>query len=255
MSITSEILNLVNNSVYDFIGVLSNTYKLNKEELYTIWSSNNNLHSELDEEEEFIRMINEAYEAYIKHGPTSNIKVDILHKFFSDKISFYCKDSEYNVRTECKIVSENCNNNKRCDVVLYKHDIPMAVFPVKFIMSSYKKNRNNYYENMTGELCHIKWKNPDILIVPINIILSKIPLLKTDGVIKDFEYITYENSLKIYNNLITHGLSALNISYVIDVEFNNEINEKITVQPTIGKLLPETPYIKIKDILLKTNIL
>jgi len=40
-------------------------------------------------------------------------------------------------------------------------------------MSNYKQNKNNGWENLTGELVHIKWSSPDVHIIPINIYMNK----------------------------------------------------------------------------------
>ena len=42
-------------------------------------------------------------------------------------------------------------------------------------MSSYLKNRNNYYESLIGESYCLKQSNKEVNIIPINILLYKIP--------------------------------------------------------------------------------
>ncbi len=51
----------------------------------------------------------------------------------------------------------------------------MYIFPIKFVMSSYLKNRNNYFENLIGESYCLKQMNDKIHIIPINIFLYRIP--------------------------------------------------------------------------------
>ncbi len=152
-----------------------------------IINSLNNLTLE-DEKDLFLSKIKEIFELYITHGCRSSKKVDLLHNFIKELIekSLVNKDG-YNVKVEENIPSYNASGNKRCDIVLYKNNNIIAIFPVKFIMSNYYQNKNNMWENLTGECIHIQWKNPNIKIIPINIIFNKIPYLEKSNKIKNLK--------------------------------------------------------------------
>ena len=68
-------------------------------------------------------------------------------------------------------------------------------------MTNYNQNKNNAWENMTGECCQLKMCNPDLHIIPINIIFGKIPYLLRNRTIRHYEIITYNNSYSIYERL------------------------------------------------------
>ena len=74
---------------------------------------------------------------------------------------------------------------------MYKNENPHTVFPVKLVMTNYKQNKNNTWENLTGECCHLRWKNKNLNIIPINVFMSKMPYLKKDKTIKHFEEMEY----------------------------------------------------------------
>jgi hypothetical protein len=80
-------------------------------------------------------------------------------------------------------------------------------------MTNYKQKKNNMWENLTGELSHIKWCNKNIKIIPINIFMNKTPYLKTDKKIKKFEQIT-KKDIDIYNILIEKELCYDIINYI-----------------------------------------
>ena len=71
----------------------------------------------------------------------------------------------YKVYLEQNIPSINSSNKKRCDIVVYKNKEPYLIFPTKIIMTNYKQNKNNSWENLTGELMHLKWANKNINII------------------------------------------------------------------------------------------
>lgn len=63
----------------------------------------------------------------------------------------------------------NSSGYKKCDIVILKNNKPYIIFPVKIIKSNYKQNKNNSWENLTGEIMQLLWANPNIKIIPINI--------------------------------------------------------------------------------------
>ena len=102
------------------------------------------------------------------NGSRSSKKTDRLNELIKSSIQVVINSLEnkddYTVVFEYNIPSENYSKQKRCDVVVMHKDSPYAVLPLKFIMTSYMKNRNNYYENMTGEVMHLRWANPELKI-------------------------------------------------------------------------------------------
>ena len=91
-------------------------------------------------------------------------------------------------------------------------------------MTNYKQNKNNFWENLTGELCHIKWCNNDIKIIPITIFMNKTPYLKSNKCIKRFETID-ERDIENYKELINHNICYDVINYIVEVDHIKKENE------------------------------
>ena len=194
-----------------------------------------------------INIINESFLAYLTSGSRSNKKTLILHNGLKEMIEKQLP--EYNVAIEQNIESVNAGGQKSCDIVAYKNDIPHFIFPVKFIMTNYYQNKNNNWENLTGELFHLKKKNKNIKIIPINIIFNNLPYCKKSSCISKFEYITYNKSYKITENLVEWGLASDIINYIIDVEQICQIGEKYDKPPKIIGFNLDTPYRRFDNIL------
>ena len=190
--------------------------------------------------------INECFDLYMLNGSRSSKKTDRLNELIKSSIQVVINSLEnkddYTVVFEYNIPSENYSKQKRCDVVVMHKDSPYAVLPLKFIMTSYMKNRNNYYENMTGEVMHLRWANPELKIVPVNIIIDKIPNLDNDKKIKNFEIIDPENSLGVYNSLVKHNIVDNIYNAVITTTHECQIGEEYNKKPTINELNENLPF-------------
>jgi hypothetical protein len=191
----------------------------------------------INEEEHFIQIINETYQKYFKHGPRSNKKVDYFHseiqKLLREK--YFHKDNGYNIELEYSVQSFNSSGKKDCDIVILKDGKLHIIMPVKIIMTNFKQNKNNYWESFTGEASHLKWKNPNVIIIPINIFMNKTPYLKKDKKITKFEDITMDDILN-YNELITHNLCYDVINYIVEVDHLKKENEYFDEIAPIKKL-------------------
>lgn len=180
--------------------------------------------SALLEQKYFIQTINETYFKYFKYGARSSRKVDYFHSSMKHILEReFTTQKGYNIELEYNIPSCNASGKKKCDIVILKHNKPYIIFPVKVIMTNYKQNKNNSWENLTGELMHIKWKNPNIHIVPINVIMDKTPYLGNDKTIKKFEYVGAQD-IEIYNELIKRDICFDMINYIVLVEHVKNIN-------------------------------
>lgn len=186
--------------------------------------------------------IKETIDTYMAHGPRSSKKTDRLNQTIIDIITRVLDDKgcreKYEIRCECNVKSLNQSGKKSCDIVVFKDSVPYIVLPLKFIMSSYQKNANNYWENLTGEVTHLMWANEDIglKIVPINIIADKIPMLDNNGVIKRWENITHDNSFAVYQSLVTRHLAYQVFNAVLHVDYTCNIGEKYDCVPIIKSI-------------------
>lgn len=199
---------------------------------------------------ELMNTITETNRLYMKHGARSSAKVNHFHGFIKNKILQLIRDKpEYRVELEYKVAATNSSGSKKCDIVVLKNNIPHILFPVKIISSNYKQNKNNSWENLTGELQHLRWANDENLhIIPINIFMNKTPYLNTNKKIKNFETITFDD-IKIYNTLMTKHIAYDLINYIMIVEHENKINDNFDKAPNIVGFDANTPFRKLSVIL------
>ena len=180
-------------------------------------------------------ILNKATLLYMENGARSSAKVDYLHSRLAFIIDSVLPPS-FVVRLEYSVKSANASMSKKCDIVVTDtHGDPVIVFPVKFIMTSYMKNKNNSAENLTGECVHLKRANPSLRIIPINFIFASVPCLK-DGVIKSFESVDYDTTFKVYENEVKHNShkSCFQVfTCILDVVHANKAGENYDTVPTI----------------------
>ena len=200
-----------------------------------------------DEMNKFINIIKETYELYIKHGPRSNISVNYFHTYIKNELIKIFNKPDYSVMLEYNVNSTNSSGIKKCDIVILKSNIPYIIFPVKIIKSNYKQNKNNSWENLTGELQHLIWANENIKIIPINIFMNKTPYLKSNKKIQKFENITI-NDISIYKLLLSKNIAYDIINYIILVAHNNIINENFDKSPNILGFDSTTPFRSLFDV-------
>jgi len=198
------------------------------------------------------------------NGRSSKI-VDLIHTYISRKVTEILPDNDlYSCKLEKKVVSVNSSGFKRCDIVVYKNNNPYIILPFKLIRTSYAKNRNNYLENLTGELVLLisaaQRAGRELYIVPINIIFDTIVDRDRNNVIRHIEKINYDNTFKIYeelssinitNNGITSPLVYDSISYILNVQDSNLVVGSVwngVVVPV--SLDASTPYRSWEEILM-----
>jgi hypothetical protein len=154
----------------------------------------------------------------------------------------------FEIKLEFEIKSSNSVGKKKCDIVILKNNEPYIIFPVKIIKSNYKQNKNNGWENLTGELQHLRWSNDDIKIIPINIFMNKTPYLNDKKIINKFENITIDD-IDIYNILIEKNIAYDIINYILIVDHNNDIGEEFNKSPTIIDIDNNTKFRNLYDII------
>jgi len=187
----------------------------------------------------FIQNIKKVFDIYLESGARSCKKTDALHNFIANQIRKCLPSTDYSVQLEYEISSLNASGTKRCDIVLFRFGKPFCVFPVKFIMTNYFQNKNNNWENLTGEISQLKWAGAVKHIIPINIIFNKTPYLNKDGTIQKFEHVTYNKSFKIMEILREKNLASDVLSYILDVNHTNKIGDKYTMRPHIAGFITQ----------------
>ncbi|WP_096385520.1 hypothetical protein [Mycoplasmopsis bovigenitalium] len=146
----------------------------------------------------FLEILKEAFLTSLTSGPRSNAKLKILHGAIAKDLSKKLGD-EYEVQSlgfnrgkEGKINGRYID--KRVDVTITKNKKAIAGIAVKFVMSNYKQNSNNYFENMLGETANIRTNN--IPYFQIFIISKKMPYYDLRKNISRWDYPSAENLKK-----------------------------------------------------------
>jgi hypothetical protein len=210
-------------------------------------------HNNIDSSHYLISILYTCFELYFTHSARSSKKVDYIHNYFVKVIeNIVIKNIlnyKYHCKTEVKVKSCNSSGNKSCDIVLFKNDIPFIIFPLKLIMTNYKQNKNNYFENLTGEMTHIKWNNTELHIIPINIIFNELPYLNKENIITKFEKIKYDETFIIYEQLVEHKLATTMFNYIINLRHNSNIGDKYLL-PEIINFDVNTPFKSFESIIL-----
>jgi len=199
----------------------------------------------------FLNCLEKSFLIYLERGARSTAKLKILHpyiaqdlrKFLGNEYQVYSLDK--NDGKEKKISGRYFD--KKVDILITKGNLTVAGFGVKFIMSNYKQNSNNYFENMLGETANIRTNT--ILYFQI-VICFAYPLYfhkekNQERIIKTIEEINSRH-LKKYRILssdnIVNFLHSPNKTFLTLVNFKN-INCKELFEN--GKLKTFVDFIRI----------
>ena len=206
---------------------------------------------EVLEKKHFKEIVYQTYDKYFKHGSRSSKKVDYFHSSIKRILEqHFSRENGFDIKLEYNIRACNSSGKKKCDIVILKNNNPYIIFPVKIIMTNYKQNKNNSWENLTGELMHIKWVNPNLNIIPINIFMDKTPYLTNNKKIKKFENVL-TSDIENYNYLIENNICYDVINYIVEVEHINEIGQGFAdIQPIKKFITPYRPFSSILSELL-----
>ena len=103
--------------------------------------------------------IGASFKAYQQSGARSTAKLIPLHQFIAESIlSVWGEGYEVNYmgegNKEQKVLGKYYP--KDIDITITKAGKTILCVGVKFVMSNYKKNSNNYFENMMGETANIQ---------------------------------------------------------------------------------------------------
>jgi hypothetical protein len=189
----------------------------------------------------FIICLYKCFNEYINLGARSSKKVDILHNFIKNELENILPKI-FTIKLEQNVKSMNTSGKKRCDIVIYKDNKEIVIIPVKFIMTNFNQNKNNSWENLTGEILHLYWANNNIKIIPINIIFNNIPYLDKNKKIKKYEIIHYDEIFKTMDILTEKGIVSDFMNYILNVSHNCGIGELYNKHPDIICYNKNTPY-------------
>lgn len=157
----------------------------------------------------FLKVLSKSFAIYLKTSPRSNEKLKILHGYISttlqNLIGYNYHISSLGIGDGKESEAHGRYMDKKVDIVISKGKKAIAGLAVKFVMSNYSQNSNNYFECMLGETANIRSNN--IPYFQVFIIPDKIPYYDKDGNITKWEEITNHN-LDKYVNLSNDNVDA-----------------------------------------------
>lgn len=180
----------------------------------------------------FLRVLTQSFLKYIEFGARSNEKLKILHSFIANAIKNRLNDEHFSlyalgINAEREIRGRYID--KRVDIAIEKDGQILAGVAVKFVMSNYSQNSNNYFENMLGETANLR--SNGIPYFQILILPSNAPYFENNGTISKIEQLS-EHHLQKYLTLSSDNIDTMlhspnkTLLCVVDFPQNAEISTK-----------------------------
>ena len=152
----------------------------------------------MDKNNDFLNVLKTSFVRCLETSERSNEKLKILHPYITkdlcdllgaDKFLFYSLGFE-DGREACV---KGRYMDKKVDITIKDKQTneDIAGVAVKFVMSNYSQNSNNYFENMLGETSNIRSNN--IPYFQIFCIFDTLPYYNKKGSIKKWEQISEHN--------------------------------------------------------------
>jgi hypothetical protein len=152
--------------------------------------------------------ITESYCAYLSHGARSSVKLEALHGFFHNMVERTVKRQipgrrvqVYSSRNQ-ELTVEGSLYPKRVDVAVEVDGEVAGAISLKFVVTNYKQNANNYFEHLLGETANLR--SAGIAYASFSVIplepeyLSKAAGNRRGSVVRK-EKVTRENLMKYVN--------------------------------------------------------
>lgn len=174
--------------------------------------------------EKFLQVIKQSFITCLNTDVRSNAKLKVLHgaiaKDLSERLNneYIIHSLGYKEGQESKIKGRYID--KAVDITINHKNKTIAGIAVKFIMSNYSQNSNNYFENMLGETANIRAAQIpyfQILVVP-----QTMPYFQKDGRISKWETLSshhLEKYIKLSQDNIDYYLHTPNktLVFIIDI--------------------------------------
>ena len=144
---------------------------------------------------EFLKVLKDSFKVYLKTSARSNKKLEVLHGAIAKDLhkrlgnNYQIKSLGFGTGKEAKINGRYME--KAVDISIFKSEKALGGVAVKYIMSNYSQNSNNYFEGMLGETANLRTTSKayfQIVALP-----KHVPYFKKDGTISKIETITAHN--------------------------------------------------------------
>jgi hypothetical protein len=160
--------------------------------------------------QKFLKCLERSFLKYLEKGAkgvrgTGKLKIlhphiaEDLRKVLGDRYQVYSLDEKHGKE---KVIRGGRYMDKRVDIAIMKGERSVAGIGIKFIMSNYRQNSNNYFENMLGETANIRTNS--ILYFQIVVCFARSPYFykeeNKERIIKNIEKVSL-NHLEKYQIL------------------------------------------------------
>jgi hypothetical protein len=141
--------------------------------------------------------VKESFRLYLDTGARSNEKLKPIHSFIADALKQKLNDPEL---TFCSLRPGQRGGeksvagrymDKNVDIAVCRGENVLGAIGFKFVMSNYKQNSNNYFENMLGETANIRCNR--IPYFQVLVLLKELPYYDNSGKITRVEHINEHN--------------------------------------------------------------
>ena len=151
---------------------------------------------------DLLGVLRRSFITYLKTNPRSNEKLKVLHGAIStdlqNRIGYDFKVCSLGFGDGHEKAAPGRYMDKMIDIAVLRKGKVVAGLAVKFVMSNYSQNSNNYFENMLGETANLR--SNKIPYFQIFLIPDCIPYYNTDKIITKWENIS-EHNLEKYARL------------------------------------------------------
>ena len=189
-------------------------------------------------DEIFLDVIKQSFIKYLTTNARSNEKLKILHAKIAEDLDNKLKDMKKLLYSVSALGYQNNKEeiikgryiDKKVDITIKDNSEIISGIAVKYVMSNFLQNSNNYFENMLGETANIR--SAKTLYFQLLIIPEKLPYFEKNGKIKKWESIDkyhLEKYIKLSQDNIKDFFHTPNktLIYLISIpDPNGEINNK-----------------------------
>ena len=222
-------------------------------------------------EKELLKSLSISYKKYIEYGSRSTEKLKPIHKYIADTLIKIWGNSfqvHYMGKVNKEMKVSGKYYNKDIDITITKDGKPVICVGIKYIISNYKQNSNNYFENMMGETANIQANN-NLPYFQLIFLPQKIPYLKksTKEITKIEEInkkdlqkyinLVYDNPqthkpyaigiLLIDINKNTHKIKATNLNDIFEKDFISLFQKKLSIKNLFDEIKNFKTYLLINN--------
>ena len=138
----------------------------------------------------FLNTLKRSFLIYLSTTARSNQKLKVLHGAIARDLAERLGDGRYSVASlgyeaGKEEIIPGRYYKKAVDIAVKERQTAVAAVGVKYVMSNYMQNSNNYFENMLGETANIRCNG--IPYFQIFVIPDRIPYFEKDGTISKWE--------------------------------------------------------------------